>query len=346
MAGGGWLVHVGPLASQGGSGGGSAGDRDVRVAVVAARTAARARCDGLTRRDVRGSDPTYTKKRLARFRNHTYVCRGVWLPRPRRLLVPQGIAVTGGTAWISGYRHRKGFGQRPCRLVRVDLETGRRLAYHRAIYGRVGKRPRTYCRHGGGMVQRGRWLWLVEASKLWLVAPSHGGRDLEARRVWRIESPVRGSTLVMGKRSIGVVPFQTSGPARIHWFSIAKLKRRGVLDLAAKSQGRHQLGAYTTTKVPRLVQGATLDSRGRLWLARSNLACGELMTPSGRRIAFVPGAEGIQFGPTGRRLWTVSESGAQPYATRLDKPFTPGIVSYEWPRLLRGKPAGCGFKSY
>jgi hypothetical protein len=295
---------------------------------------------------VRGAEPTYSKKKLARFRNHTHLCRGVWLPKPRRLLVPQGIALAGGAAWISGYRYRKGFGQRPCRLMRVDLETGRRLSYHRAVYGRVGQRPRTYCRHGGGLVQRGRWLWLAEASKLWLVAPSSGGRDLEAQRVWRIEKPVRGSTIVMTKVAIGLVPFQKTGVARVHWFSIKKLKRRGVLDLAVRSQGRHQLGAFRTTRIPRLVQGATLDPQGRLWLARSNLACGELVTPGGRRLAFVPGAEGIQFGRKSRRIWTVSESGSQPYATRLDKPFTPGIVSFEWPRLIHGKPAGCGFKAY
>jgi hypothetical protein len=351
LAGGGWVVHAAP-------GSGSPSGRAERegpdgqateatqVARVAVRTAARGRCNGLTRKEVRGEEPTYTKKKLAVFRNHRTICRGVWLPRPRQLLVPQGLALSGGAAWVSGYRYRKGFGQRPCRLVRVDLTTGRRLSYHRTVKGQVGKRPRTYCRHGGGLVQRGRWLWLVEASKLWLVAPSRGGRDLEAQRVWRIEAPVRGSTIVMKKRSIGLVPFQKSGTPRIYWFSKKKLKRPGVLDLAVRSQGRHQLGAFSSTRIPRLVQGATIDSHDRLWLARSNLACGELVTPGGRRLAFVPGAEGIQFGRGSRRLWTVSESGSQPYATRLDKPFTPGVVGYAWPKLLHGKPAGCGFKAY
>lgn len=341
VTGGGWVLDSQPerLGAEAGT---------ARVAKVAAYPAAalrRPRCHGLTRRDVRGADPTYSSRRLARFRNHKRMCRGLWLPKPRRHLVPQGIAVTGNTAWISGYRHRKGFGKRPCQLTRVDLSTGRRLAFHRAIYGQVGKRPRTYCRHGGGLLRRGRWLWVAEASKLWRVDPSRQGTDLEARRVWRIEAPVRGSAIVATDRSIGLVPFVTRGVARIHWYSFERLQRRGVLDLAVKSRGRHQLGAHRRTRIPRLVQGAMLDSRSRLFLARSNLGCGELVTPRGRRLGFIPGAEGIQLGPRERRLWTVGESGSRPYA-RLDKPFTPGVVSFEWPHLLRGRPAGCGFKVY
>lgn len=87
------------------------------------------------------------------------------------------------------------------------------------------------------------------------------------------------------------------------------------------------------------------DPGGRLYLTRSNLSCGELVTPYGRRVAFVPGAEGIQFSSLGRRLWTVSESGAWPYAISR-KPLTPAVSSFEWPRLFRGLRAGCGFPAY
>ena len=340
LAGGSWVVDARPGQ------GSSRAEVDQVVSPVAAPTrASRARCHGIDRRAVRGTEPTYTRKALARFRNHKRICRGVWLPKPRRHLVPQGLAVSGRTAWVSGYRHRKGFGKRPCQLVKVDLRTGKRLAYHRAIYGQVGKRPRTYCRHGGGIVKQGRWLWVVERSKLWLVDPAQGGKDLEARRAWRIEAPVRGSALVVTDRSIGLVPFEKDGAARLYWFSKKRLMRRGVVDLAVRSQGRKQLGAHSSLRVPRLVQGATRDSRGRIYFSRSNLACGELVTPQGRRVALVPGAEGLQLGPKGRRLWVVSESGSRPYIG-LDKPFTPGVVGYEWPQLLRGRAAGCGFKRY
>ena len=49
---------------------------------------------GSTVHAVRGTDPTYTHKTLADFRNHKRLCGGLWLPTPRRYLVPQGLAVT------------------------------------------------------------------------------------------------------------------------------------------------------------------------------------------------------------------------------------------------------------
>ncbi|MET0998762.1 MAG: hypothetical protein ABWX73_08630 [Marmoricola sp.] len=303
------------------------------------------RCRGIDRRAVQGEEPRYTRKKLAEFRNHKRVCHGIWLPNPRRYLVPQGLAISGRTAWISGFRYRQGYGERPCQLVRVDIVTGRRLAFHSAIYGQVGDRPRTYCRHGGGIIQRGRWLWLVEKNKLWLVDSTQRSTVLRATRVWRLAAPVRGSSIVARGDRVGMVPFETRGVARIHWFSFKRLLKPGVLDLAVRHDGRRQLGPIVSTRIPRLVQGATLDAAGRLYLSRSNLSCGELVTPYGRRVAFIPGAEGLQFASHGRRLWAVSESGAWPYAVSR-KPFTPAVASFEWPHLFRGKVAGCRFPAY
>jgi hypothetical protein len=305
----------------------------------------RNRCHGIDRRAVRGDEPTYTRKKLAEFRNHKHLCHGIWLPNPRRYLVPQGLAISGRTAWVSGFSFRQGYGQRPCQLVRVDIVTGRRLAFHSAIYGQVGERPRTYCRHGGGITQRGRWLWLVEKNKLWLIDSTQRSTVLRATRVWRLDSPVRGSSIVARGDRVGMVPFATRGAARIYWFSFKRLLKPGVLDLALRHDGRRQLGPIVSTRVPRLVQGATMDASGRLYLSRSNLSCGELVTPHGRRVAFIPGAEGLQFASHGKRLWTVSESGAWPYAVSR-KPFTPALASFEWPRLFRGRAAACGFPAY
>jgi hypothetical protein len=302
-------------------------------------------CRGITRRQVRGAEPTYSRKQLGSFPNDRRLCHGIWLPNPRRYLVPQGLAITGRTAWISGFLYRKRYGQRPCQLVQVDIVTGRKLAYHTAIYGRVGERPRTYCRHGGGIIQRGRYLWLVEKNKLWLVDPTQGGKVLTAARAWAIHAPVRGSSIVANSERIGLVPYENTGEPRIYWYSIDRLLKPGVLDLALRHDGNTQLGPIRSTRIPRYVQGATLDSSGRLYLARSNLRCGELTTPFGKRVAFMPGAEGIQFVSGGQRLWTVSESGAWPYAGP-HKPLTPALSSFAWPALLRGKTARCGFAPY
>lgn len=334
------------LAAGGGLVGTDTAVQPVAAAAVSARaTKSQVRCRGLERKDVHGDEPTYTSKRLSGFRNHRLLCHGIWLPNPRRYLVPQGLAIAGRTAWISGFRYRKGYGQRPCQLVRVDIVTGKRLAFHDAIFGRVGERPRTYCRHGGGITQTGRYLWLVEKNRLWLVDPSQGGTVLDAKRVWRITPPVRGSAIVANSERIGLVPFVKRGVARIHWFAFKHLLKPGVFDLGVTHEGTRQLGPARSTRIPRFVQGATLDSSGRLYLSRSNLSCGELVTPHGRRVAFVPGAEGIQFSSGGRRLWAVSESGARPYVTSR-KPLTPAVASFEWPRLFRSKVAACGFPAY
>lgn len=322
--------HGSPSVSDGGSG---------RL------TASQAQCRGLKHRDVRGLEPTYTHKLLSRFANSDRLCHGIWLPEPRRYFVPQGLAISGRTAWVSGFRFREGYGERPCQLVRVDLVTGRRLGFHSSLYGRVGQRPLTYCRHGGGIMQRGRWLWIVEKNKLWLVDPAQRRTSLTAQRVWRIESPARGSAIVADRTRIGLVPYSTRGRPRIYWYSIRDLIRPGVLDLGLRSAGRSRLGAVASTRVPRLTQGATLDSRGRLYLTRSHLSCSELVTPFGRRMGFVPGAEGIEFAAGGRRLWGVSESGAWPYS-RSRKPMTPAVSSFEFPRLMSGQRAACRFPAY
>jgi hypothetical protein len=328
-----------------GAGGGVVVADASAVGSTAARSKPAMRCHGVDRDEVRGTRPTYTRKQLAQYRNHQRVCRGIWLPNPRRYFVPQGLAVLGRTAWVSGFRYRKGYGQRPCQLLRVSLVNGRRVAFHTAIFGRVGPRPRTYCRHGGGILRRGAHLWIVEKNKLWKVDPNQTRRVLEATRVWRIRAPARGSAIVATRNRIGLVPFRTSGRAHIYWFSFKQLRRKGVLDLAPRSRGRAQVGAIARTRVPTLVQGATLDPRGRLYLARSSLACGELVTPGGRRLGFVPGAEGIQFSPQHRRLYAVSESGAWPYS-HSRKPFTPAVSAFEWPGLVHGRAPDCGFRRY
>ena len=300
------------------------------------------RCHGLDRDDVRGVDPTYTNKSLADFRNHKRQCSGLWLPPPRRYLVPQGIAVWRNTAWVSGFRYSKGYGERPCQLRRVDLITGKQLEFHSAIYGRVGERPRTYCRHGGGILHRGPTCGSSRsASSGWSSPPARarcsthagcGGSRLrhEGRRSWPRTS---GSAWCRS---------WSSGPAYIHWYPFKRLLRSGVLDLGVARKGRKQIGAVARTRVPTYVQGATLSPAGGLYLARSSLACGELVMPDGRRLGFVPGAEGIQFGAQLKRLYAVSESGARPYV-KSRKPLTAGVNSFEWPGLARGRRSDCAF---
>lgn len=298
-------------------------------------------CDGVSRKQVRGDRPTYTHKKLATFANHKRMCAGWWLPRPRKRYVPQGIAVAGRTAWISGFRYTPRYGERACRLLHLGLRHGKALD-RRGLVGHVGGRPSTYCRHGGGMAQTSdSWLWVVQKSKLWVFNRHARGRNIRATRVWRLEGPVRGSSVVFTRHRVGLVPFQVSGAPHIYWFKLRALRRPHVLDLGARHRKGVDLVAAARTRIPTYVQGAAIGPHGSLYLSRSSLACGELVTPRGR-IAFVPGAEGIQFNAAGDRLFAVSESGAVPYA-HSRKPLTAAISSFEWPGLLHGKKSRCHF---
>ena len=217
-----WMIVVVSLFVLGG--GSIVADTAPARAVAASRKPAFA-CHGIDRGEVRGLDPAYTNKRLASFRNHKRVCGGLWLPPPRRYLVPQGLALDGGAAWVSGFRYRAGYGQRPCRLRRVSLVTGRQLAYHGVVYGRVGARPRSYCRHGGGILKRGEVP--LDRGEEQALAGRPVGHAVGAQRppgaggssrrcaVRRSSPPARAS---------GSCPSSTSGGPSIYWFRFKQLR--------------------------------------------------------------------------------------------------------------------------
>lgn len=129
------------------------------------------RCDGVRRADVVGTAPAYLDAGipLARYANDQAVCRAVWLPRLDRQFVPQGLAVEGHTAWVSGYRWRPGYGHRSCQLVHVDLRTGRQLGFQRRLDAALPGTGRVTCKHGGGLRLDQYGLWVAETKRLWLV---------------------------------------------------------------------------------------------------------------------------------------------------------------------------------
>jgi hypothetical protein len=311
---------------------------------AAAPAASTSHCGDLTHHDVLGPRPTYTAQRLASFAADDTLCAGTWLPRPRVRLVPQAFALAGRhTAWVVGYRTGP-LGERPCRLLRIDLHTGKRAAYQPRIVGSVGTRPEQYCRHGGGIaVARGR-LWIAEKHKLGMYDPARAGSSPRADRVWRIQMPVQGSTIVVRKDRLGLVPFRKTGTPQIRWYPFDAVLAPGVTDLADTAAPPKQVAPVALTTVPTYVQGAAFGPKGRLYLTRSSARCGELMALGGRRVAFVPGAEQLQVGPRAERLWVVSESGARPVqAAKRPPPLTPAIAGFAWPDVLAGPASSCRF---
>lgn len=299
-------------------------------------------CAGVTLGDVRGTRPGYVTGGLDDFPASAAVCRALWLPRADRWFVPQGIALDGRTAWVSGYRWRAGYGNRPCRLLHVDLRTGRLLGDQPRLEGAVPDGPPVFCHHGGGLALDRHGLWVAETRRLWLVDPARVGRPDAVRRVWRLDRPVSGGLLVTGRDGrIGLGDFSLTRDSGMHWFRFADLVAPGVTTLSAQPAGPSRVAALRRTVAPRYSQGGAVDADGprAAYLTTSLSTCGLLLTPGGRRIALGPGAEGIAFDGNGG-LWAVLESGARSYQEQ-DRPLVPMLVRYDVEQLLAGPEATC-----
>jgi hypothetical protein len=299
-------------------------------------------CSGIALADVAGPRPDYVSGELDAFPNDEAACAGLWLPRADRWFVPQGIALDGRTAWVSGYRWREDYGNRPCRLLHVDLRTGRLLGDQPRLDGAVPDGPPSFCHHGGGLALNDYGLWVAETRRLWLVDPSRVGERDAVRRVWRLAHPVSGGLLVTGRDGrFGLGDFNLNRASGMHWFRYADLLAPGVTTLTDEPAGPSRVAALRSTVAPRYAQGGAVDpeSRGGPYLTRSLSTCGLLVAPDGRRIGFGPGAEGIAFDGRGG-LWAVLESGARSYHDQ-DRPLVPMLVRFDVAQLLAGAPDTC-----
>jgi hypothetical protein len=299
-------------------------------------------CTGVTLGDVRGPQPDYVRGELDPFPGSDAVCRALWLPRADRWFVPQGVALDGRTAWVSGYRWRAGYGNRPCRLLHVDLRTGRLLGDQPRLDGAVPDGPPVFCHHGGGLAMDEHGLWVAETRRLWLVDPARVGHPDAVRRVWRLDRPVSGGLLVTGREGrFGLGDFSLTRDSGMHWFRFADLLAPGVTTLGAEPAGPSRVPALRRTVAPRYAQGGAVDPDGprAAYLTTSLSTCGLLLTPDGRALALGPGAEGIAFDGHGG-LWAVLESGARSYQEQ-GRPLVPMLVRYDVDQLLAGPEATC-----
>lgn len=268
------------------------------------------------------------------------VCRGVWVRQARGPFVPQGLALgPGGVAYVSGY-HRGPPGARLCEVLVVDRRSGRTLHRVREFRGAVGRADPITCRHGGGLAISAAGMWIAHARHLWLMdTDAVRAGEPAVLRVWRIQSPVRGSALVHHGSSLGLVGWSAHRQLRVDWLRVADLLAPGVTDVR-REPAPASAAPYRVRSAPRLVQGATWGPGG-LWFTSSTTYCGVLQGPGGRRLAFLPGAEGIAF--QGRRLWVVSESGAGSYQHLGGRPPVPTLVSLDPRDLDPGTPTGCSW---
>ena len=276
--------------------------------------AASTSCGPLDYRDVRGTPPRWLATRtLDRWPNDEHVCAGVWL-RTAGGFVPQGVAVEGRHAWVSGFDGTAPVGSRLCAVERYDVRTGERLDRVAPVAGRVGLREPVVCRHGGGLVSDGHGLWLVETDRLWLLDPE----TLDVVRAWALVPPLRGSFAVHDDAGrLGIGRWHPRRRAQVDWFDADALVSSTVLDLTEAMADGH-------TVAPRATQGAAWKHGA--WFAKSVTRCGVLVGPFGRR-GFVPGAEGMDL--EGDALWVVSESGTRRYQEEGGRPLVPQLLEID-----------------
>lgn len=262
-------------------------------------------------------------------------CRGLRVRFPNPTFVPQGLAVAGdGTAYVSGYDYDRP-GHRECQVAHVELRTGRVLDWASMFRG---PGPQEFCRHGGGIAISSHGLWLAGAGRLWLLDPERLGTGDELQRIWVIDDSIRASAVAVDEGELVVGVFREERRGAVLRFPLADLLSDGAYVLDAVPDGAGIEPARTRV-APSHIQGVAV-SRGRTWLTRSTSYCGELVNPNGRRIPFLPGAEGIGFDPDGR-LWAVSESGSRPYQRMGGRVDVPTMTRVDVRRLHRAHEADC-----
>lgn len=288
------------------------------------------RCNGVDYADVKGTPPAYAGTTLHPYAASSAVCAAYWLDRAGNWFVPQGLAIRGDTAFISGYQWRERGSERACQLLVVDLVTGQTREFLERFEAPVYRPRPTYCRHGGGLELTRHGLWVAEAERLWLLDPALIGQGDPVLRVWRLERPIEGSALVIDGERLGLAGFNARRKGRIAWFRLDHVLATGRTLLARpESQGR----------VPERLQGITVGPGG-MWLSSSRTHCAELRTPDSRPLEFVPGAEDLEV--SGDDLWALSEASARPYLDRGEM-VVPMLLRLDREAVLAGRRVDCGW---
>jgi hypothetical protein len=275
-----------------------------------------------------GARPGYGPAMVSTPPNQGAIAKRIWMPGLDDGYNAQGLAVAGGSIFISAYRsdspdiHRG-----PCRVFQVDPANG-------GTTGQVD--VPAPCGHAGGLAVAGnRRLYVADTHTLF-AADLDGIFGAPPRfQAIPLGPGVIGGLAVSGGDAIWLGSYREDGPGRLYRFTTAGLDRlpEGVTLNASD--------AAAQIVIPSHAQGAAIDAGGRLWVARSDLRWGELDrldVATGRverEYQAAPGIEGIAFDADGQ-LWAVSEAGARHYYDSwrgLVLPFHPLIFALDPGRL-------------
>ena len=276
---------------------------------------------------IAGIAPSYGPKTVSAVPNALAIVRRIWLPGLDAGYDPQGLAVDGGDVYVSAYRSDSlGVRRGPCRVIRIDLETGGPSGYVDVP---------SPCGHAGGLAIGGDGMLYVADTHTLFATPLAQAFDPGARfRQFPLGPGVIGGLAASTSDGIWLGTYE-NGPGRLFRFTAATLARLSDGETLEASQ------AATVLTIPDHAQGAAIGGGG-LWIARSDWSWGTLdrLDPATgapqRRYEIAPGTEGIAFGSAGR-LWAVSEAGSRhiydhPFLG-LFEPFFPLVFALDLSRL-------------
>jgi hypothetical protein len=114
---------------------------------------------------IAGTAPSYGPKSVSRVPNAAAIVRRIWLPELDAGYDPQGLAVDDGAIYVSGYRSDSlGVRRGPCRVIRIDLETGSSTGYVDVP---------SPCGHAGGLAVGGDgMLYVADTHTLFATPPA------------------------------------------------------------------------------------------------------------------------------------------------------------------------------
>src|SRR5689334_23610880 len=115
---------------------------------------------------IAGIPPSYGPKTVSAVPNAAAIVRRIWLPGLDAGYDPQGLAVDGGGIYVSAYRSNSlGVRRGPCRVMRIDLETGDPSGYVDVP---------SPCGHAGGLAVGGDGtLYVADTHTLFAIPIAH-----------------------------------------------------------------------------------------------------------------------------------------------------------------------------
>ncbi len=276
-----------------------------------------------------GQRPSYGPVPLGDLPNVAAIDRMIWVPGLDAGWDPQGLAFAAGSLFISAYQSSGMWMARgPCRVFRVDPETGRET-------GRFDVPPP--CGHAGGLAYAGGGkLFVADTHTLFEVDIRQAfGKAGPQFRIFPLGRGLKGAFAASDHNAIWIGDYEERRPAKAFKFAIATIE--SLADGAALEGS----AASLAVTIPTYGQGGAVDASARLWVARSDFGWGYLDRISSatgnleERYSLPAGIEGIAFDNDGGRLWAVSEAGARHLPWRY--PFFPLIFRLDPARL---RPAG------